>query len=63
MAIMTELVFLTHPGEWIHVTWVHANGTLKAYKNGEFVGSVPSGATIQPNTGAAPKLQIGAVIK
>ncbi len=51
-----------NPGEWIHVTWVHANGTLKAYKNGEFVGSVPSGATIQPNTGAAPKLQIGAVI-
>jgi hypothetical protein len=50
------------PGEWIHVAWVHANGTLKAYKNGELVGSVPSGTTVQPNTGAAPKLQIGAVI-
>jgi len=50
------------PGEWLHVAWVHANGVLKAYKNGELVGSVPSGMTVQPNTGAAPKLQIGAVI-
>ena len=50
------------PGEWIHVAWVHANGMLKAYKNGELVGSVYSGTTVQPNTGAAPKLQIGAVI-
>ena len=31
-------------GEWIHVTWVHANGILSAYKNGDFVGSVAFGA-------------------
>ena len=30
-------------GEWIHVTWVHANGILSAYKNGDFVGSVAYG--------------------
>ncbi len=30
-------------GEWIHVTWVHANGLLSAYKNGDFVGSVAFG--------------------
>ncbi|PKN85194.1 MAG: hypothetical protein CVU46_11945 [Chloroflexi bacterium HGW-Chloroflexi-8] len=49
-------------GEWVHIGWVHANGTLKAYKNGELVGSVPSGTTSQPSTGAFPKLQIGAAI-
>jgi len=49
-------------GEWVHIAWVHANGTLKAYKNGELVGSVASGTTSQPSTGAFPKLQIGAAI-
>ena len=49
-------------GEWVHIAWVHANGILKAYKNGELVGSVPSGTTSQPSTGAFPKLQFGAAI-
>ena len=32
--------------EWIHVVWVHDNGTLYAYKNGNLVGSVAAGNTI-----------------
>jgi hypothetical protein len=32
-------------GQWIHVALVHGGGALTAYKNGELVGSVPSGAT------------------
>lgn len=37
------------PGEWLHVALVHENGLLSAYKNGQFVGSVPSGPTYVPN--------------
>ena len=48
--------------EWVHVAWVHSGGTLSAYKNGVLIGSVPSGTTNQPSTGAQPKMQIGAVI-
>lgn len=48
------------PGEWIHITLVHQNGILKAYKNGLEAGSVASGPTIQPPSG--PWLQLGAVI-
>lgn len=50
------------PGEWVHVTMVHANGILKAYRNGELVGSVPSGPTQSPITGAQPVIHLGGII-
>lgn len=50
------------PGEWVHITLVHADGQLRAYKNGIEVGAVTSGSTIQPSTGALPELQLGGVI-
>lgn len=31
--------------EWVHVTWVHRDGNLYAYKNGVLAGSVSSGNT------------------
>lgn len=37
------------PGEWLHVALVHENGLLSAYKNGQFVGSIPSGPTYVPD--------------
>jgi hypothetical protein len=49
-------------GEWVHIAMVHAGGMLSAYKNGQFVGSVASGTTQQPSTGAKPNLQFGSVI-
>jgi hypothetical protein len=48
--------------EWTHIAMVHGNGILSAYKNGVLVGSVPSGATQQPFTGAMPILHLGGVI-
>jgi len=48
--------------EWIHVTLVHSDGILRAYRNGVLVGSVPSGATQQPSTGALPILHLGGMI-
>ncbi|HZK62294.1 MAG TPA: LamG-like jellyroll fold domain-containing protein, partial [Anaerovoracaceae bacterium] len=35
---------------------------LSAYKNGVLVDSVSSGTTMQPNTGASPRIQAGGVI-
>lgn len=49
--------------EWIHIALVHKDGILHAYKFGVEVGSVPSGTTQQPGTGAHPVLQIGGVVK
>jgi hypothetical protein len=49
-------------GEWINIAMVHVDGMLSAYKNGVLVGSVPSGATQQPNSGALPTLQFGGII-
>jgi hypothetical protein len=49
-------------GEWVHITLVHQNGILSAYKNGIEVGSTPSGTTLQPNTGAKPVLHLGGII-
>lgn len=45
-------------GEWTHITMVHnatddANGVLSAYKNGELVGSIPSGRTRDPSFGGS----------
>ena len=50
-------------GEWLHIAWVHENGMLYAYKNGTLIGSIASDTTRQPDTGAIPTIQIGAVIK
>jgi hypothetical protein len=41
---------------------VHANGMLQVYKNGMEVGVIPSGTTMQPNTGAHPVLHLGGII-
>jgi hypothetical protein len=49
-------------GEWVHVAMVHADGILRVYRNGIEVGSTPSGATMQPNTGALPILHLGGII-
>ena len=49
-------------GEWIHIAVVHGEGLLRVYRNGVEVGSVPSGATTQPNTGALPILHLGGII-
>ena len=50
------------PNEWVHIALVHSNGIMRVYKNGIEAGSIASGATQQPNTGALPVLQIGGVI-
>jgi hypothetical protein len=51
------------PGEWVHVTLVHQSGLLHAYQNGVEVGSLASGTTQQPDTGALPDLRLGGMIK
>jgi hypothetical protein len=48
--------------EWTHITLVHSGDQLHAYRNGQWMASMTSGATNQPTTGALPVLQIGAVI-
>lgn len=50
------------PGEWVHVALVHSDGMLRAYENGVEVGALPSGTTVQPNTGAEPILHLGGII-
>ncbi len=50
------------PGEWVHISLVHGSGVLRAFKNGVEVPSIPSGTTLQPNTGALPVLHVGGVI-
>ncbi|MDT8304985.1 MAG: LamG domain-containing protein [Anaerolineae bacterium] len=49
-------------GEWVHIAMAHANGVLRVYRNGVEAGSTPSGATMQPNTGALPILHLGGII-
>jgi hypothetical protein len=49
-------------GAWVHIAMVHSNGVLRAYVNGVQMGSVASGATRQPGTGAQPMLFIGGSI-
>ena len=48
--------------EWVHIALVHGNGTLSAYRNGVLVGSIASGPTQQPSTGAFPILHFGGII-
>ena len=50
------------PGEWVHLSLVHSQGTLRAYRNGVEIGSTPSGTTQQPTSGSSPKLHLGGVI-
>ncbi len=50
------------PGEWVHVALVHSGGMLRAYRNGVQVGALPSGTTLQPNTGALPQVNMGGII-
>ena len=50
------------PGEWVNITLVHEDGMLYAYKNGVEVGSVASGPTAQPDTGAKPIVYLGGII-
>lgn len=49
-------------GEWIHLSMVHSGGVMTVYKNGQLVGSVNSGTTASPDTGAIPTLHIGGMI-
>lgn len=49
-------------GQWTHIALVHSGGMLHAYQNGALVGSVPSGATQQPSTGAQPTLYFGGML-
>jgi hypothetical protein len=49
-------------GEWVHIAMVHGNGVLHAYRNGQLIGSLASGATQQPATGALPVLHFGGII-
>ena len=49
-------------GQWVHLAMVHDGGVLRAYKNGVEVGVRASGATLQPGTGAHPRLVIGGLI-
>lgn len=48
--------------EWIHIALVHDGSTMRAYKFGVEVGSVASGPTAQPSTGAQPVLHIGGIM-
>lgn len=52
-------------GEWVHITMVHANGTITAYKNGVLVGSVPTGPTANGHPGAIGgiRLRIGGSVQ
>lgn len=50
------------PGQWVHVALVHSDGMLRAFENGVEVGALPSGTTVQPNTGAEPILHLGGII-
>jgi hypothetical protein len=50
------------PGEWVHISLVHSGGLLHAFRNGVEVASTSSGTTVQPNTGALPRLQLGGII-
>lgn len=47
---------------WMHVSLVHGGGVLRAYLNGVELASTPSGETLQPTTGALPRLYLGGVI-
>ena len=49
-------------GEWVHISLVHGDGVLRAFRNGVPAGFAPSGATLQPNTGARPRLHLGGII-
>jgi len=49
-------------GEWVNIALVHDHTILRAYKNGDLIGTVTnSGSTMQPTTGALPKLSFGAI--
>jgi hypothetical protein len=50
------------PGEWTHIALVHSDGQMRVYKNGEEVGLLSTGVTIQPNLGAQPVLHLGGII-
>ncbi len=46
---------------WVHVTLVHDDGVLRAYRNGVEVGNTPSGPTQRPDE-SEPVLHLGGVI-
>ncbi len=61
--------FAHDPGEWVHITLVHANTQLNVYRNGELMGSVATGPTAQVIADQAPtqvntfRLRIGGSIQ
>jgi len=48
------------PGVWIHVSLVHANGVLKAYRNGNLIGQIASGTTFIDPGITTTNFQLGA---
>jgi hypothetical protein len=67
-ADFTQTAFLDYigvpytPGDWVHITLVHAGGLLHVYQNGIEIGAVPSASTKQPTDGF-PELRLGGMIK
>ncbi|PKO12111.1 MAG: hypothetical protein CVU39_25900 [Chloroflexi bacterium HGW-Chloroflexi-10] len=49
--------------QWIHITMVHANGRLKAYRNANLVGNIASGQTNGSIPVVNSKLQLGAFLE
>lgn len=47
-------------GEWVHITLVHDDGVLRAFRNGFQVGDIPSGETTQVQ--GEPILYLGGII-
>ncbi len=49
--------------QWVHISFVHANNTLSAYRNGNLVGQIPSHATAVDSGVINTNLLLGAFIR
>ncbi|OJX37938.1 MAG: hypothetical protein BGO78_07795 [Chloroflexi bacterium 44-23] len=49
--------------EWVNVTFVHAGGFLRAYRNGNLVGQVASGDTFYSENVTTTNLLLGAFVR
>ncbi len=50
------------PGEWVQIAFVHSDGVLRAYRNGDLVGSIPSGRT-QIGENQNPRIILGSFVQ
>ncbi len=62
LSYMDQIGITYTPGEWVHISLVHSNEQMTVYKNGLEVGTIFTGPTQQPNTGAYPVLHLGGII-